>query len=189
VSQIFCFVLNCIVYRDNSITTITSITRTSQTFLESPYESRCSYYEKDMPYNSNSFEDCLRKCFIESCYQLNQCFFWNYKNIITESDFKHNNYSVFCNEIQINSCNREVNQNICQKLCPIDCIKDEYEIMSTFRIKEYRYDTNITAFMKWDSEEPLITYKETPNMLLIDYFTYIGGLFGLWFGVSLKFFF
>jgi len=43
--------------------------------------------------------------------------------------------------------------------------------------------------MKWDSEKPFITYEETPNMLLIDYFTYIGGLFGLWFGVCSKNFF
>jgi len=42
--------------------------------------------------------------------------------------------------------------------------------------------------MKWDSEKAFITYKESPNMLLIDYFTYIGGLFGLYFGFCLKFF-
>jgi len=121
------------IYYDRG-TTITSITRTSQMFLESPYKSRCSRYEKDMPYNSNSFEDCLRKCFIKSCHQLNQCFIWNCKGMITESDFKLTNYSVFCNETQNNHCRREINQTICEKLCPIDCIKDEYEIMSTFRI-------------------------------------------------------
>ncbi len=36
-----------------------------------------------------------------------------------------------------------------------------------------------------DSEKPFIHYRETPNMLLIDYFTYIGGLFGLCFGICL----
>ncbi len=38
----------------------------------------------------------------------------------------------------------------------------------------------------WDSGKPFILYKETANMLLLDYFTYIGGLFGLWFGICLE---
>jgi hypothetical protein len=38
----------------------------------------------------------------------------------------------------------------------------------------------------WDSREAFISYEETADMLLIDYFTYIGGLFGMWFGICLE---
>ncbi len=38
----------------------------------------------------------------------------------------------------------------------------------------------------WDSREAFISNEETADMLLIDYFTYIGGLFALCFGICLE---
>jgi len=167
-------------------TIMASITKTSQILLESPYKSRCSRYERDMPYGSISYTDCLRKCFIESCNQLNKCFYFGYQSMIKESDFKHRNQSVICNETQTSDCLKNINQSFCQNSCPIDCIKDKYGTTTIFEAKDYRSYKNTNTYLRWDSEKPFITYKETPNMLLIDYFTFIGGLFGFWFGVSLN---
>ncbi len=38
----------------------------------------------------------------------------------------------------------------------------------------------------WNSREAFISHEETADILLIDYLTYIGGLFGLWFGICLE---
>jgi hypothetical protein len=38
----------------------------------------------------------------------------------------------------------------------------------------------------FNSMDAFISYEETVDMLLIDYFTYIGGLLGLWFGICLE---
>jgi hypothetical protein len=79
---------------------------------------------------------------------------------------------------------RIANWRECYKICPIDCLKEDY------------YFTNMASFHKdnnqkvqyyfWNSKEIVISYSETADMLLIDYFTYIGGLFGLWLGICLE---
>jgi hypothetical protein len=39
-------------------------------------------------------------------------------------------------------------------------------------------------FYALDDTKPLIDYRETPVMTFTDYFCYIGGQFGMWFGIS-----
>jgi hypothetical protein len=83
-------------------------------------------------------------------------------------------------------CSKKTEKNDCLKLCPNDCIRDEYEMTTLFSYKSNEDNSQISIFFKWDSEKPFIHYIEKPNMLLIDYFTYIGGLFGLWFCICLS---
>src|SRR5260221_14672621 len=45
---------------------------------------------------------------------------------------------------------------------------------------------NLLSRVAWDTKEPLISFIETPIMSFNQYFCYIGGLFGMWFGISLK---
>jgi hypothetical protein len=72
----------------------------------------------------------------------------------------------------------------CKKICPIDCVKEVNFFTSYVKFHENK-NLNVLNYF-WDSTEAFISYEETADMLLIDYFTYIGGLFGLWFGICLE---
>jgi len=73
-------------------------------------------------------------------------------------------------------------KKLCTKLCPIDCMNDEYVISSG---KSYRSSEKSLQFtINWDQSKPFIINKETPVMTFNGYFCYIGGLFGMWFGIS-----
>jgi hypothetical protein len=71
-----------------------------------------------------------------------------------------------------------------EKICPISCSIEKY--LFTSYAKFYENNNLFFNYYFWDSWEAFISYEETADMLLIDYFTYIGGLFGLWFGNSLE---
>jgi hypothetical protein len=82
----------------------------------------------------------------------------------------------------LKNCTNEYKK--CKKICPIDCLREEHYFTSYLTFHE---NNNIsTQYYFWDSREAFISYEETADMLLIDYLTYIGGLFGIWFGISLE---
>ena len=71
----------------------------------------------------------------------------------------------------------------CANLCPINCINDEFIITNKFIVTNS--DRKLWKFtLIWDYTKPLIINKETPVMTFNDYFCYIGGLIGMWFGIS-----
>jgi hypothetical protein len=72
----------------------------------------------------------------------------------------------------------------CYQICPIDCLSEDHFFTSYVKFHENK---NLKVhYYFWDSTEAFISYEETADMQLIDYFTYIGGLFGLWFGICLE---
>jgi len=72
----------------------------------------------------------------------------------------------------------------CKLICPIGCIKEEYYLTNSL-VSTHNENSNESVLnFFWDSKEIFILYEA--NMLLLDYFTYIGGLFGLWFGICLE---
>jgi hypothetical protein len=75
---------------------------------------------------------------------------------------------------------------LCTHLCPIDCKDDKFVInLNEYKRKKLRIDSNVKEFsFKWDDSKPFIVYRETPVMTFTNYFCYIGGLFGMWFGIS-----
>ena len=84
-----------------------------------------------------------------------------------------------CDENELKNVSKE-----CHKICPIDCLREDHFFTSYVK---FRGNKNIrTQYYFWDSREAFISYEETADMLLIDYFTYIGCLFGLWFGICLE---
>ncbi len=73
----------------------------------------------------------------------------------------------------------------CAHLCPNDCIIDEYiETEKYNNEKIYSNPNRSELAIQWDDSKPLIWNKETPVMTFNEYFCYIGGLFGMWFGIS-----
>ena len=100
--------------------------------------------------------------------------------IISEIDKEFNNLND-CNESEIKSCESlQFNITIdCEKYCSNDCIYEELSVNSYFHNREF-------SLIEWDTKQPFISYTETPIMTFNDYICYIGGLFGLLFGISFK---
>ncbi len=87
-------------------------------------------------------------------------------------------------------CNKNEHKNCinvfgkCNQICPIDCLREDH-----FSTNYVKFDENKNlkvVFYFWGSRNAFFSYEETPDMLLIDYFTYIGGLFGHRFGICLE---
>src|SRR5208282_2409319 len=72
----------------------------------------------------------------------------------------------------------------CYKICPNDCLSEDNFFTSSVAFHENKNRKVLYYF--WNSREAFISYEETADMLLINYFTHIGGLFALWFGICLE---
>jgi hypothetical protein len=164
---------------------VNSVMKSSITYLQNPYKSQCSYYDTNQnPFNSVSHEDCFHKCYKTNCYIKYKCIDRDYEYVIRRLDKDSFNSNVECNE------NVEVLKNCtnvskkCNKICPNDCLREHHFFTSYVKFHESINQKVLYYF--WDSREAFISYKETADMLLIDYFTYIGGLIGLWLGICLE---
>jgi hypothetical protein len=166
-------------------TVLNSVMKSSVNYLQNPYKSQCSYYDTNQnPFNSVSREDCFNKCFKTNCYIKYKCVDRDYEYVIRRLDEDTFDSNMECNE------NVEVLKNctnvskMCNKICPIDCLREDHYFASYVTFHENKNLKNNYYF--WDSMKAFISYEETADMLLIDYLTYIGGLFGLWFGICLE---
>ncbi len=178
-------------YEDNKVnielndwfnTVLNSVMKSSVTYLQNPYKSQCSYYDTNQnPFNSVSREDCLHKCLETNCYIKYKCVLRDYEFVVRRLDESSFDSKVECNENEHKNC---INlSEKCDKICPINCLREDH----FFTNYEKFDDKNLKVlYYFWDSRELFISYKETADMLLIDCFTYIGGLFGLWFGICLE---
>jgi hypothetical protein len=178
-----------------------TLAKKSFRFLETPYKSRCSYYDSSQTiFNSLSHEHCVRQCLRYYCeIQLNcSCFISkshyvqkSYYDIITQSDRGYDKLDICSRDQNYTFYFYESYSKICNKLCPIDCINDEYVISSRDDRRKQLREVGIRDEPKlwkfslfWDKTKPLIINKETPVMTLTNYFCYIGGLFGIRFGIN-----
>ncbi len=167
-----------------------SLSKKSLKFLEFPYQSKCSYYESsETIFNSLSHEHCIRQCIRYNCeVKLNcSCFGINFKKceILDQLDFGFQNLEFCQNDDQLLEKFTENYTKICKSLCPIDCINDEYIIINKFKNdKKYSDSKFWNLRFHWDESKPIIINEETPVMTFTDYFCCIGGLFGMWFGIS-----
>jgi hypothetical protein len=162
---------------------LVSVMKSSVTYLQNPYKSQCSYYKTNQnPFNSVSREDCLRKCLENNCLIKYKCVDRDYEYIIRRLDEFSFDSKVECNENEHKNCFNVTEK--CRKVCPIDCLREDH--FFTSNLKFHGNDDLYVLYYFWDSREAFISYEETADMLLIDYLTYIGGLFGLWFGICLE---
>jgi hypothetical protein len=164
-------------------TVLNSVMKSSVTYLQNPYKSQCSYYNANQnPFNSVSRDDCFHKCCETNCFIKYKCVVRDYEYVIRRLDESSFDSKVKCNKNEHKNC-INVDEN-CQKICPIDCLREEHYFTSHIILNENNNQKVYYYF--WDSREAFISYEETADMLLIDYFTYIGGLIGLWFGICLE---
>jgi hypothetical protein len=151
-------------------------------FLEFPYQSKCSYYNSDKTlFNSSSHKHCVRQCIRFNCEIKINCSCFIVKHTINQMDhgFQNRNH---CQMGYNNERNIYIFKRICENLCPNDCIQDEYILIE--RDNTLSNDANLKVTLNWDESKPFITNIETPVMTFKDYIYYIGGLFGMWFGIN-----
>jgi hypothetical protein len=164
-------------------TVLNSVMKSSVTYLQNPYKSECSYYDTNQnPLNSVSHADCLRKCLETNCYIKYNCVLRDHEYVIRRLDESSFDKKLECNEIELKNC-FNVSEK-CKKICPLDCLSEDH-----FFTNYVNFHKNINQKVQynfWDSREVFILYEETADMLLINYLTYIGGLFSLWFGICLE---
>jgi len=154
-------------------------------FLEFPYESNCIYYDgPKTPFNSLSHEHCIRQCIRYHCQIKLNCSCTALDLKIYETDYGYNNMN-FCRNFSELSNFRDNYKKLCTHLCPIDCIRNEYEGTVAKRNHYSALDKgSFGVTLDWDQSKPFLINKETPVMNFLNYFCYIGGLFGIWFGIS-----
>jgi hypothetical protein len=166
-------------------TVLNSVMKSSVTYLQNPYKSQCSNYDTNHnPFNSVSCADCIHKCEKINCYIKYKCVDRDYEYVIRRVDESSFDSKVECIENVETAKNCMKVFKKCNKVCPIDCLKDYHYFTSFVTFHENKNRKILYYF--WDSREAFISYEETADILLIDYFTYIGGLFGLWFGICLE---
>jgi hypothetical protein len=162
---------------------LNSVMKSTVTYLQNPYKSQCSYYDTNQsPFNSVSYDDCFHKCLNINCFIKYKCVIRGYDYVIRQLDESSFDSNVKCNNIKHKNC-KNVGKK-CNKICPTDCLSEDHFITSY--VKFYENKNLKVLYYFWDSREAFISYEETADMHLIDYFTYIGGLFGLWFGICLE---
>jgi hypothetical protein len=149
-------------------------------FLEFPYESKCSYYNSDKTlFNSSSHKHCVRQCIRFNCEIKKNCSCFIIKHTVNQMDYGFQNR----NPCQYNQSEIiTFFETFCKNLCPNDCIQDEYILIE--RDNTLSIDANLKLTLNWDCSKPFITNIETPVMTFEDYIYYIGGLFGMWFGIN-----
>jgi hypothetical protein len=167
-----------------------SIAKKSYVYLQIPYKSSCSYYDSSQNvFNTYSHKHCIRQCLTNYCEIKMNCSCYLYKfdisifDIMSQSDrslydicLKNENYMLSFYDNY---------SKICTHLCSIDCKADKFIITNKYKKKKLPVNSKIKEFsLKWDDSKPFIVYRETPVMTFTDYFCYIGGLFGMWFGIS-----
>jgi antibiotic biosynthesis monooxygenase (ABM) superfamily enzyme len=156
---------------------LTSVMKSSITYLQNPYKSQCSYYD-----TINSYLNCSLKCLETNSFIKYKCVNRDYEYVIRRLDEFSFDSKVECNENELITFNvREK----CKKICPIDCLREEYFFTNEYFNIHENNDQN-TYYFLWDSREAFFSYEETADMLFIDYLTYIGGLIGLWFGICIE---
>jgi hypothetical protein len=172
-----------IVLNDSINTVMKSVFKSSVTYLQNPYKSQCSNYDTNQNlFNSVSREQCLNKCLETNCYIKYKCVLRDHVYVIRRSDDSSFDSKVVCNQNEHKNC-INVSEK-CDKICSIDCLREDHIESSFTLFHENKYQEDHYYF--WDSREAFISYEETADILSIDYFTYIGCLFGTWFGICLE---
>jgi hypothetical protein len=168
-----------------------NVIKKSFKFLEFPYESKCSYYEKFGTFfkslsHNHCIRQCIRQCIRHYCEFELKCSCIGIENTISQMDYEFRKIQICRKDPKLMESFVLKTMTFCKTLCPKDCINDEYiiAIRKVENIDPYVKHKLFKLTMNWDVSKPIITNKETPVMTFTDYFCYIGGLFGMWFGIS-----
>jgi hypothetical protein len=161
-----------------------SISKKSFEFLEFPFKSSCSHYNNiKNPFNSLSHNHCVRQCIRYHCEKLLNCscFLLSYR--VNQLDFGFNDLDV-CS-LNLSAYSEKRFNSLCDNLCPIDCKNIEFYSIRNDDAYFFQKENRIIKIeMSWDQNKPFINNIERAEITFNYYFYYIGGLFGVWFGIN-----
>ena len=162
------------------------VIRSSRQYLGSPY-GQCSDYRNS---DSKSRQLCYRKCFRHNLQETKHCIPLFIDFYISELDSIPNK-TKYCWQITLEW--KQKFKDKCMKLCPKECLKEEYSfrviesdskfISAIKALEHWRHKEDLSLYSKsieWDSSEPMFAYTEEPVTTFSDYLVNCGGLMGLW---------
>ena len=127
--------------------------------------------------SSNNYYDCYESC-IENIYKKYKCF----ANPFTEENFILINSSKHLHTI----CNKterynDTNEQNCHNSCHRDCYQEYYSMSLDNHYYNLESDSKIKIKYKFST---VFHFSSEPQIPFVIYLSNIGGLFGLWFGLS-----
>jgi hypothetical protein len=157
-------------------------------YLEYPFESRCIIYgenNNDNLFYSLSKDHCIRQCVRYHCESMLNCSCLILDKNIYQIDFGFNNLNNCQKGDQYLESFKFNSTETCNNLCPIDCETEECFVVNRDYVSEEELESGSSIYsFSWDDSKPYIKYNETPILTFSAYFCYIGGLFGMGFGIS-----
>jgi hypothetical protein len=117
-------------------TVLNSVMKSYATHLQNPYKSQFSYYDtNENPFSSVSREDCFHKSLGTNCFIKYKCVNRDYEYVIRRLDNDSFDSNVECNENMLYE-NRFNELKKCEKICPIDCLREDYFFTSYVKFHE-----------------------------------------------------
>ena len=174
-----------------------------RSYLEPPF-GNCSHYSpvSYRAFNASSHMQCYRRCRIYvsrkymGCHPVFIDFSISELDLEPNEEYNKTNVCLYEQNLEFEEKRKtlQLNQK-CVNLCPKDCLTVDYfyDILETDSDinTQYWYQLNESEkyskkSLIWDSTQPMFEYKEVGVMSFTDYLSSIGGLIGLWFGLSAK---
>jgi hypothetical protein len=140
-------------------------------------------------YYSQSYNDCLRKCELINYAKLCKCQPFFLEEIHIDMDDNVTNYS-YCPLKKNNACNETELislRNKCHKSCPRDCTEEIFAMKSLncmYFKRSKNSDKTYEFKVHFDAQTPMLSFMETELLTLESLFCYIGGIYGIWFGLT-----
>ena len=161
-----------------------SISIMTKQYLSTPYRSHCSDYQTkyQLYFNSTSYDKCIRKCVIVKCLKLFNCQVRELFDLSTDEDEKINGFE-YCSQINNSKC-IDIQYNLeimCRNICPYNCRDDYFNIVDSY-FSTFPNHNYLQIYL--DKKQPVIVQQENELQTLESLLCYLGGLYGMWFGVS-----
>ncbi len=157
--------------------------------LEYPFKSKCIRYKGTKTrFYSLSHQHCIRQCIRFHCEVILNCSCIILDSTINQLDIGFNESKMCQTETKLFDEFRKKHTYYCYNLCPNDCFKNEFFITNRDKYVPNRriatQDGMLRFSFSWDDSKPFLSHREIPLMTFTDYFCCIGGLLGIWFGIS-----
>ena len=121
----------------------------------------------------------MRRCQKYYCLQEYGCLPIQFSELIGEYDIQSKN------NCRNQKCLDKRFIKRCHQKCPQNCVSVDYSHNKYIMFANHKNDETLTRIpVYWDSNTPLIHYKETALMSFTEYLCICGGYFGLFFGFN-----
>ena len=158
------------------------------------YETKCQVYETHDEYNrlnsrSHCITDCILKLMKQNCYHnlLNL----NYSLPTLTEQYLNNNKEYICQNLdEYDECSKKILFKIytsCEESCPRNCFERLFDISFDHYFMDLQYSSSISTTIIRHRNGPDHIIIHMPEMDFIKFISNLGGLLGMWLGMSILF--